>query len=172
MLVCLAELGYVLAYGKHCDWCPRPWSRFSWVTAGSPLALCSSKHLSVAVAHAVYFICIQMGLLLNTFCISFPFPSHFIRKQQVWLLVQGKVPKEPVHSLGHRASLQAGKSRSTSRDVDPKRGLDVCLGLSSKNYLESKFILVINWFSIVIWQGIFFRVVMDTVNKRIASVGS
>lgn len=55
-----------------------------------------------------------------------------------------KVPKELEHSLGHRASLQAGKSWSISRDVHPKGWLDVCLGVSSRKYLESKVILVIN----------------------------
>lgn len=55
--------------------------------------------------------------------------------------------------------------------VGPNGWLDLCLGLSSKNYLESKVTLVINWFTIVIWQGVFFRVLMDRVKKIITSVG-
>lgn len=76
-----AELGYVLAYGKYCDWCPRSGSCFSWVTAGSPLALCSSKHLFIcccgtccllylnsnglSVKHFLYFFLFSFSLHQN-----------------------------------------------------------------------------------------------------------
>lgn len=111
MLDCFAQLDCALT----CDWCARSWKWFSYVTTDSPLALCSSKHIPVAVAHAVCFTYIQMGFLLNIFYNSFP--PHFIRMQQGWLLVWEKMPKEPVASLDHRASLQ---SCSISKDVRSK----------------------------------------------------
>lgn len=80
VIVCVTELNHVLAHDKHCHWCVRSQWCFSYVTTGSPLALCSSLLFSVAVAHAVCFIDIQKGFLLNVFHISFSFPPYFIQK--------------------------------------------------------------------------------------------